>query len=772
MTRRAQPSGTHALSRAIVARRSWIAMGWLTLAGALLPWATNSETRLAAAGSRVANSQSQTVQEMLASRFASPYATSAVLVVDGIPTPDHDEGRSMLRDIVAAVSRAPGVSRTMSYLSTGDSSFLAGSASFVVVGIVGDAHGGDRVTALRRTSAVIESRMRARYPRIQLAWTGDVAFDVDVRAASGNAAAAAEQRAVPLTLALLIVVFGGVLAAGMPIAIGALAIVMSLGAAALISGHWPLAVILRNIVSMLGLGVGIDYALLIVSRFREERATGRDAPTAAAETIAHAGHTVLLSGASVGIGFAALLAVPATELRSIAVGGLLVITASVLLATTLLPGLLVWTARWLDLGGVSRCLAGDVSRCLTGGGSSGTRWRQWGRWVASRPLRVLVVAGIPMVALAWQSRRLSNDLPSVDWLPAQMESTRGIHMLEAGGKTGVAQTMLVLLELPRGFSVLDSTGWHAIQQLSSRLSHDARVSSVRSLPDITHAHKPSATLIAFLPSDLRASYVSRDERVGLVQLVPREGVSPGALARFVRDIRQIDAASVTGLSGTRVFVGGLPAFNADYQDAIGGSVLAVAAVVIVGTFLALLVGFRSVLVPLKAVALNLLSVSAAFGAAVLVFQDGHGAGLLGLTGPIDGLFPAVPILVFCLVFGLSMDYEVFLVSRVAESTRGGASPGDALAEGVARTGGVITNAALVMIVVFTSFAAGEFLLIKILGFTLAVAVLLDATVVRLAIGPALLRLAGRYNWWPGGMLNTLTDGARTSTLAASHGPDR
>jgi RND superfamily putative drug exporter len=687
--RRTRPVRAHALSRAIVARRPWIAVGWVVLAGALLPWAAHANERLAAGGSRVSNSQSQTVQTMLATRFASPYATSAVLVVDGLPMPNSAEGRSMLGDIVAAVSRAPGVRRTASYLSTGDSSFLAGSASFIVVGIAGGARAGDRLIALRRTTEAIERRMRLRYPRMLLAWTGDVAFDVDVRTASGNAAAAAEQRAVPITLVLLIVVFGGVFAAGLPIAIGALAIVMSLGAAALISGHWPLAVILRNIVSMLGLGVGIDYALFMVSRFREERASGLDACAAAVETIAHAGHTVLLSGASVSIGFAALLAVPASELRSIAVGGLLVIAASVLLATTLLPGLLVWTARWLD--------AGRVSRRLTGGGSA--RWRRWGEWVASRPLRVLVVAGLPVVLLAWQARRLSNDLPSVDWLPAQMESTRGIHVLEAGGKTGVAQTILVLLELPRGFSVLDSTGWRAMQGLSRTLARDARVSSVRSLPDITHAQRPSATLIAFLPWDLRASYVSRDERVGLVELVPREGVSAGALARFVRDLRQIDGASLTGLSGARLLVGGLPAFNADYQNAIGGS------------------------------------------------------GVLGLTGPVDGLFPAVPILVFCLVFGLSMDYEVFLVSRVDEATRAGASPGDALAEGVARTGGVITNAALVMIVVFTSFAAGEFLLIKILGFTLAVAVLLDATVVRLAVGPALLRLAGRYNWWPRQMPN-------------------
>ena len=171
---------------------------------------------------------------------------------------------------------------------------------------------------------------------------------------------------------------------------------------------------------------------------------------------------------------------------------------------------------------------------------------------------------------------------------------------------------------------------------------------------------------------------------------------------------------------------------------------------VLATLLALFAAFRSLLVPLKAVLLNLLAVAGAFGALVLVFQDGHGLAWLGMEAPLDGVFPIVPPLVFCTVFGLSMDYEVFLVARVAEARRSGMSDDDALAEGLARTGGVITSAAAIMIAVFASFALGDFVLVKMLGFTLAVAVLLDATVIRVAIGPALLRLAGRWNWWPAG----------------------
>ena len=195
-------------------------------------------------------------------------------------------------------------------------------------------------------------------------------------------------------------------------------------------------------------------------------------------------------------------------------------------------------------------------------------------------------------------------------------------------------------------------------------------------------------------------------------------------------------------------MGGLPAVNVDFEDALAGRTREVVGLVVGGTLLALLVGFRSVLVAVKATVLNLLSVSAAFGAVVLVFQEGRGAAWVGLSGPTGGLFPAVPLFVFAVVFGLSMDYEVFLVSRVAEARRAGRDEAGALAEGMARTGGLITSAAAIMVAVFAAFAMGDLLLVRILGFALAVAVLLDATLIRIAIGPALLSLAGRWNWWP------------------------
>ncbi len=209
--------------------------------------------------------------------------------------------------------------------------------------------------------------------------------------------------------------------------------------------------------------------------------------------------------------------------------------------------------------------------------------------------------------------------------------------------------------------------------------------------------------------------------------------------------------ALTGVPGATLRIGGIPALNADYQTIVDNQFVSVMALVVGGTLLALLVGFRSLFVAVKAIALNLLSVAASFGALVLVFQDGHGSAIFRRREGTGSVFPLVPIVTFAIVFGLSMDYEVFLVARVLEARRSGLREMEAIPEGLARTAGLITSAAAIMIVVFAAFTFGNFLVVKMIGFTLAVAVLIDATLVRIVIGPALLRVAGDWNWWPGGL---------------------
>jgi len=492
---------------------------------------------------------------------------------------------------------------------------------------------------------------------------------------------------------------------------------------------------------MLVLALGIDYALLTVSRFREALDDGRDAAAAAADAARHAGRTVALSGAPVAVASLALLIAPLNELRSAAIGGLLVVVVSVLLAATLLPALLSWLGQRVDAGRIRAGLRLAPNP---------ERYRRWARTVVAHPWLVLAVTAPPLLLLAAQAPRLNARIPRGQWLPPRMESTQAGRDLKAMGRSGALQALRVVLEFPEDVTALTTEGWTATARASAAFAADPRVARVQSLRTLAGDRADDLAYVSLMPAAAKRPFLSEEGDAALLEVVPRETSDPAALTAFVRELRARDPVSLTGLPGARLRIGGLPAFAADYEDAVGGRFGRIFAIVVAGTLLTLFLGFRSVLVPIKAVLLNLLSVSAAFGALVVVFQDGYGVGLLGLEGPVDGVFPIVPVLVFCTVFGLSMDYEVFLVARVAEARRVGADDADAIAEGLARTGGVITSAALVMIAVFGAFTLGDFILVKMLGFALAVAVLLDATVIRIAMGPALLRLAGRWNWWPGG----------------------
>jgi RND superfamily putative drug exporter len=240
----------------------------------------------------------------------------------------------------------------------------------------------------------------------------------------------------------------------------------------------------------------------------------------------------------------------------------------------------------------------------------------------------------------------------------------------------------------------------------------------------------------------------------LLEVLPATSVTLNDQVNWVRELRKDGAVLLTGVPGATLRIGGIPALTADYQTIVRNRFASVLALVVGGTLVALLAGFRSLFAAVKAIALNLLSVAASFGALVLVFQEGHGCRFFGLREGTASIFPIVPIVAFAIVFGLSMDYEVFLVARVLEARKSGLSELDAIPEGIAKTAGLITSAAAIMIVVFAAFTFGNFLVIKMLGFTLAIAVLIDATIVRIVIGPALLRVAGDWNWWPGGLTTT------------------
>lgn len=729
------------LSRVVIRRRGWIAALWVVAAILFVPRAGRLADVLETSA-RVEGSESAMVERLLQGPLASAYARYAVLVVSGLPSPATSEGAAALRRVLQPLARAPQVAGVFSYLDRPDSLLLgdAGTGTVVLVGLAVDTTSrADRlIPELRALTERTAAGMQRQYPNVALRWTGETALNVDLRRTSASDVQRAERRALPVTAALLLLAFGAVAAALVPVAAGALAIAIALGAAAVAAGVWPLSILLQSVVPMLGLGLGIDYALLMVSRFRDALAEGQGATAAAEDAARHAGHTILLSAATVALGFLVLLTVPLNEMRAIAAGGLLVVVASALLATTLLPGILAMLGPRIDWGRVRRRSFRQTSVDW---------WRRWGRWITAHPWAALCAGGLPLLLLAAQATRLRPGLPRGDWLPPSMESARALNDLRAMRRSGVIQTVRLVLTLPEGVSVRQPAGWEVVERYTAELGADPRVARVRSVTSVMQAASMSRAQLAgvpgFMTRRLTRGLMSRDGRLALLELMPKETVAPDDVVALVRDLRR------AGGGPASLIVGGLPAFNADYQDAVAGRFWQIVALVVGGTIVALFVGFRSLLVPLKAVVLNLLSVAASFGALTLVFQEGHGARLLGVSEPLGAVFSSLPVVVFCIVFGLSMDYEVFLMTRVRESRNAGLSDHDAIVEALGSTAQVITNAAAIMLVVFAAFTIGDVLLTKLLGFALAVAVLLDATLVRMIVGPALLQLAGKWNWWPG-----------------------
>jgi RND superfamily putative drug exporter len=726
-------------------RRFWLAGITLIAVAALLPFSFHAERHLETA-TRVEGSEAEIVSQELTSRFHSPFVDEVVLVVEGVPPADSEQGGQALATIEEALKDEPGVSGVVSYLDLRDPVFLGnGGGTFVLIGLESaDGPVESLVPALHQKANSLEDQLRSRFPAVKLELTGEIPLNFDIRKASADEVRRSESLAIPATLALLLLAFGSVIAALIPLAVGELAIATTMAITGLLAARFHLSILVQNLATMLGLGLGIDYALLMVSRFREALCTGCDGRAAAAIAARQAGHTLLISASTVAIGFLALLTVPISEIRSIGVAGILVAGTCMLLATTVVPAVLALLGHRIEWGKLPFTPRLDSQWAER----TGARWRRWGTVIVAHPWLALLLAGAPMLLLGWQAARLDTSLPRGNWLPQATESVHALNTLGQMGRNGVVESLRIVVELPSDSISQTDAGWNAIDRLSKRLANDPLCDRVISITTIAAGNRSA---LGDLSRETRRTFLSSDGRAALIEVMPKSSVSLRQQVSWVRELRKTGATALTGVPGATLLVGGIPALNADYQTIVSDRFVPAMALVVVGTLVALLFGFRSVFAPVKAIMLNLLSVAASFGALVLVFQDGHGSGLFGVPGGTGSIFPLVPIVAFAIVFGLSMDYEVFLVARVLEARRSGLSELDAIPEGMARTSGLITSAAAIMIVVFAAFTFGDFLVVKMIGFTLAVAVLIDATLVRIVIGPALLRIAGDWNWWPGGL---------------------
>jgi len=521
---------------------------------------------------------------------------------------------------------------------------------------------------------------------------GELLLDQEVSELAERDAQRAEMLSLPVALVVMAVVFGGVLAAGLPlgIAFGGIG-ATALGLTALAS-LTDVPVYAMNVALMLGLGLGIDYGLLMLSRFKEERGTGLDVPTAVHRTVVTAGRTVVFSACTVAVALTGLLVFDVATIRLLAVAGIAVVLACMAAALTLLPALL---ARF-----------GHRIRPGTPSGADGA-FARIARVIQRRAVPVVAVVGVGLVVLAVPFAGARFDDTGVRSLPRSSETRQVAEAVDARFTTVTAEPLDVVADAA-----------------PTDPATEAWLGEIRTLPGVVaatvneDASRPDVTVV-----EMHAAGPSN---------------GPGA-QRLVTTVRGLDAPFP-------VAVGGDPAEIVDLRHAVASGLPRAIGIIVVATFALLFLMTGSVVIPAKAIVMNVLSLGATFGALVWVFQDGHLAGLLGFDPP-GALDLFMPVIVFVFAFGLSMDYEVFLLSRIREVWEATGDNDRAVAEGLQRSGRIITSAGLLIVIVFAGFAAGEIVALKQLGLGLALAVIVDVTVVRSLLVPATMKLMGRWNWW-------------------------
>jgi RND superfamily putative drug exporter len=725
----------------LIATKPWrLIFLWLLVFGASIPLAIALQDHLTPTRT-IAGTESAYVDQLIAERFGKDSRHGSVLILAGLRPVHDDADRDILKSTVKALRAWPQVLRATSIIDfpRGLMVGVDGTGAIITVQLRPGSDAGELEVSLRQLASEIEQQSADRDSGLRLFWTGNFFLQADVAEASERGAREGEIMALPLTLLLLVAVFGSVRAALCPVLSAIVAVVVSIGCAGMMTMllPWSPSVLMQNVVSLIGLALTIDYSLLTVNQFRRATEHGlapREAIVAAATKSAP---TIALAGFSVLLGFAALLMVPIEEIRSIGFGGVLASVLAVCVSTTLLPAVLGLLAPRLARG-----------RGPAGGAKARRFFAAVAQSVCRRPRAFLLVSVVPLLLLALPAQGLRITAHNETWLPPETQSTRGVEALIEMGRWGLANEILMVAEAPAGDMFLSASGWAMAHDIYGRLAVLDDIDTVIALPRSMSAKLKPETL-QNIPRRTLDPLLSSDNRTMLFRVIPDSDLDYHGLERLVRRTRALDDGDQAGRQAPATVVGGMPASTVDYVEIMWRWMPYVIGLVILGAFLVLATAFRSPVVALKAVLLNLFSVAAAFGLATLVFIDGHGASLIGIQGPVDGVFPAMPLIVFCSVFGVSMDYEVFLISHIASARR--IEPGEtaAIVRGISETGMVITFAAAIMILVFGSFTATGFLPAKMLGFTLATAVFLDATIVRILMSPALMRLAGRWNWWPG-----------------------
>jgi RND superfamily putative drug exporter len=755
----------------LVYRYRWLVVlvwGALLVTGAF--FAPNLSDRLKGGGFEGADSEAERVQNIMSEEFGvSPSTITVVFEGGGLSaeSAEFQEAQGAALDEVRKLDEVVG--NVLSYSETNDPRFISesGERSYALISF--------EVPIDQAQGLADEVREAVRSEELTTYVTGAPAIYLDITEASNDDVRRAEEYAFPLALGILILAFGSLVAAGVPVLIGGASVVVTLAALYFVAGVYDMSIFVFTISTMLGLGLGIDYALFAVSRFREEL---EDYPVLEAipRTVETAGRSIFFSGTAVLIGLAGLLFFPYMFMRSIGVAGILVVFFSVAAALTFLPAVLAILGHKINALPVRRRRRSDET---AGAGL----WARSAELVMRHPLVVLLVVGAALFALLYPATHMEVGVPEASVLPERYESRAGDDILKEDFDYASLTPVEVVATLPD--DPTNAEGLDAIRELGESVEEAGGVERVDSLYTIgaeaAREYAESLSQAREEAGPLAAQLPELPEGVSGDGDVTPEGVANVLALPVVRGSEEVESALENYVAGDRsllravtesnpyteeardtvgevraveppedvsFLVGGLPAGQRDFISNLYGNAPLAVAFVLGVTYLVLFLTFRSFFIPLKAVIVNVLSLTASFGAMVWVFQDGNLSGLLGFT-PLGFVDSTVPILMFCTIFGVSMDYEVFLLSRIREAYEHGESNTASVARGLVATAGIITSAAAIIVVVTGAFAFTGITTTKAIGLGLAVAVFVDATIIRVLLVPATMRVLGDWNWWPG-----------------------
>ena len=732
------------------AHRRAVIGAWFVVLLLALPFAPRAPGALQAGGFDLPTLESARARALLEDELGAPPSALVLAISSQTLTPGSLAFETAAARAVAKVANAPHVVAVRSHL-------IAPTQISVEKGIVYDVvfldlKPDDSPAAL---DGIAASLVEVDGVTVQIA--GGPAFYADIQRVSESDLRRSELISLPLAAIVLLLVFGSVVAAGLPLAVGGAAVVVALAGIFGVAHVTRMSVFVLNLTTLLGLGLGVDYSLLMVSRFREELARGDSRSTnrvavAVQRTVATAGRAVFFSGVTVMLGLAGLMVFDFAILRSIGIAGAITVALAVTASLTLLPALLALLGTRVDRLAVRRLTFSEPSEQ--------GRWARLARGVMRRPLAVAGPTFVLLIALGSPWMGVKFNAPDGSILPPHVPSRQALDALTAAFGEGEFSPMTVAVRTngnataPENIALLftwvrELEADPRIARVDSIVSIDSRLTlaQYQLLYDSPTGAPPDRFVQQLLAATTRGDLTA-------ITITPAQGPNRPDTRALVAELRAgtpnaVGAGAVTARTpppGLTTLVGGGAAEIVDVVDTISSEFPRSALIVLLATLIALAILLRSIVLPIKAVVMNTLSILASFGALVWIFQEGNLSALLGFA-PLGFVETTIPVILFCVLFGLSMDYEVFLLTRMREIYDRTGDNTAAVAGGLERSGRIVTSAALIVVVVAGSFVFAEIVLIKALGVGVAIAVALDATIVRALLVPATMRLLGDRNWW-------------------------